>query len=213
MNGHGTHVAGIVASRKFGVAKKAQIYSIKCLDRFGNGKSSSIIAAIQNVTANAVPGKAIINLSVVSPVYSKVLDAAITAAYKVGIPVFVGVADNPTSNCVGSPMNAKGAFAVGAADRNDNVAPYSDRGACIQAYAPGDKITSVSFVKTVKSLVKSGTSQAVPHVAGVAALLLSRVASTPNAIYQTIRVLALRNVLGGITTPTYYLNIAHLMQS
>ena len=66
-NGHGTHCAGTIASKSYGVAKNAKIIAVKVLDNSGSGSYASVIAGIEwvaaNVTASGWVGKAVASMS------------------------------------------------------------------------------------------------------------------------------------------------------
>ena len=46
-NGHGTHVAGIIASKNYGIAPESKLYSIKMLNKEGSGSEADMIAALE----------------------------------------------------------------------------------------------------------------------------------------------------------------------
>jgi subtilisin family serine protease len=59
----GTHVSGIIAGRKYGVAKKATLVSVQVLDKNGKGSMSNLIAGLDWVAKHAKRGSSIVNLS------------------------------------------------------------------------------------------------------------------------------------------------------
>jgi serine protease AprX len=153
--GHGTHVAGLLASNGStsagaygGVATGARLISLKVLDGRGAGYTSDVISSLQWVTANAAQyGIRVANLSLGHPIYesavSDPLVAAVEAAVRAGVVVVVAAGNygtNPATGVTGyggiaSPGNAPSAITVGAAATNgtsargdDRVAPYSSRG-------------------------------------------------------------------------------------
>ncbi|RKP07756.1 putative secreted subtilisin-like serine protease [Thamnocephalis sphaerospora] len=172
LNGHGTHVAGTVGSRTYGVAKRANLFGVKVLDSDGYGTDADVIAGIQYVAKNARPGSSVVNMSLGGG-KSYAIDASIAAAVSAGIPFIVAAGNDKENACAGSPSGNRKVFTVAASDQNDAQASYSNYGRCVQAYAPGTDITSLwkgrnNAIKTI-----SGTSMASPHVAGVAAIYLS----------------------------------------
>jgi len=170
--GHGTHVAGTIGSSKYGVAKKANIYSLKVLGDDGNGPYSSIIAAIQFVTGRAKPGKTIINMSLAGGA-SRALNDAVAAARKAGVVVVVAAGNEHQNACNVSPASSPHVLTVGATDNRDNTASFSNWGKCVDVFAPGVSITSLGKRGNDDTAVMQGTSMAAPHVAGVVALYMS----------------------------------------
>lgn len=179
-NGHGTHVAGTIASTKYGVAKKAKVVAVKVLDQNGGGSSSSVIAGLNWVISNHKPGEpAVLNMSL-GGAASQLVDDAINAVIDSGITVVVAAGNSNTDACTNSPARVRGAITVGAIGdknldpigQNNNISPYSNYGPCVDIFAPGTFIMSDWFKGGATAL--SGTSMASPHVAGVAALWLAK---------------------------------------
>ncbi|KAJ8662796.1 hypothetical protein O0I10_001760 [Lichtheimia ornata] len=193
-SGHGTHVAGIIGGSTFGVAPHTTIHSIKILDGSGDGTTVDLIRAIAMVSAKAERGKSIINLSLSGPRSKTIDDALTSAAVDHGIPVFVAAGNTGDDACQYTPAANPAVFAVGASDRQDNVAVFSSFGKCVRMYAPGVDITS-SWLGT-DSHSMDGTSMANPHVAGIAAMLLGQKSyPSVNDIYQELMNLASKDIL------------------
>lgn len=174
--GHGTHVAGIIGSRMFGVAKKCNIVSIKTLDRSGQGSLSSVITGLEYAVNHheeaGVPG--VVNLSL-GAAKNTVLDSAVNAAVDAGLTVVVASGNSNTDACRTSPGGASGSITVGAIDdTNDRVASFSNWGRCVDLFAGGVSVQSLSNNPFDYSAVRmmSGTSMACPVVAGVVTTLL-----------------------------------------
>ncbi|KAJ1560726.1 subtilisin-like serine protease, partial [Nowakowskiella sp. JEL0078] len=173
-HGHGTHVSGTVASKTFGVAKKANIISVKVLTTSGGGTSSQVISGIEfvikNVAKKGTTFKSVINMSLGSNTVLSV-NQAVQKAIDAGIPVVVAAGNQGTDACTQTPASVKQAFSVGAVDNHDNIVGFSNFGSCVDIFAPGTGIFSTSNKGGSES--KSGTSMSSPHVAGVVALALS----------------------------------------
>nr|BFE70436.1 hypothetical protein GCM10020092_037370 [Actinoplanes digitatis] len=93
-NGHGTFVAGVAVGRTYGVAKGANVVGVRVLDNNGSGTTAGVIAGIDWVTANAVPGRSVANLSLGGGA-SSTLDAAVRRSISAGIPYAIAAKATP----------------------------------------------------------------------------------------------------------------------
>jgi subtilisin family serine protease len=187
-NGHGTHVAGIVAGQSdliTGVAPDATLIAYKVLGANGSGKESDVMAALEraadpNQDGNTNDHVDVANLSLGgagSPddPQSEAIDNA-TAA---GVTFAIAAGNSGSGfHTIASPGTARNAITVGASDGSDVVASFSSRGPNMKniaikpdVLAPGVSIMS-SYLNG-RYAVLSGTSMATPHVTGAAALLKS----------------------------------------
>jgi serine protease AprX len=199
-NGHGTHVAGIIAGNGYssrgkyvGVAPKSNILAIKALDAEGSGNTSNIISAISYiVNTKDTYGTKVINLSIGSPANSSCkkdpLCRAVIEAMNKGITVVVAAGNSgPNNGTILSPGINPNVITVGASNDNrtvdiadDTIASFSSRGPTIEGaskpdlVAPGVNINSLSNIQLDGYESSSGTSMATPFVAGSAALLLEK---------------------------------------
>ncbi|WIV12512.1 S8 family peptidase [Proteiniborus sp. MB09-C3] len=199
-NGHGTHVAGIIASngyssnRKYmGVAPNANILAVKALDDAGSGNTSDIVSAIDWVVKTREQYKTkIINLSLGSPANNSInsdpLVRAVEAATKAGLTVIVAAGNSgPSTKTILSPGNSPNVITVGAVDdkrtpdtSDDIIANFSSRGPTKEGLrkpdvvAPGVSIMSLSNKSSDGYVTSSGTSMATPLVSGSAALICSK---------------------------------------
>ncbi|MBI2035949.1 MAG: S8 family peptidase [Candidatus Liptonbacteria bacterium] len=170
-NGHGSHVAGIIAASNnnigvVGVAPLADLYAVKVLNRNGSGFLSDIIEGLQWSVQN---GAQVINMSLGTNSDIQSFHDAITAAYDANV-VLVAAAGND-SEAVDYPAAYPEVIAVSATDSNNVLASFSSRGAEVDLSAPGVSVYSTYKGDGYKTL--SGTSMASPHVAGAAALVLN----------------------------------------
>ncbi len=169
-NGHGTHVSGTAAGTQYGVAKKATLHAVRVLDCQGSGSNSGVIAGVDWVTANHVK-PAVANMSLGGG-DSSALDTAVKAAISAGVTMAVAAGNDTQDACSGSPNKVPEAITVGATTNADAVASYSNRGTCLDLFAPGSGIVSANYSNNTGSTSMDGTSMASPHVAGAAALYL-----------------------------------------
>ncbi|KAK6893774.1 Subtilase-type proteinase RRT12 [Candida tropicalis] len=175
-NGHGTHVAGLIGSSTYGVAKNVRIIEVKALNSKGAGSLSTILAAIDFAVNHRLDSgrKGVANLSL-GAYKNHILNKAIEQATRTGL-VFVVAAGNSNINaCLTSPASSKFAITVGAIDDyNDSVTAFSNWGECVDIFASGAYVRSVDAKNHDKTQVLSGTSMASPIVTGMVANLLSQ---------------------------------------
>lgn len=170
-NGHGSHVAGIVAglnnaSGIVGAAPLANLYAIKVLNANGSGYISDVIEGIQWATANNMQ---VINMSLGTGSNIQSMRDAVIAAKNAGI-VVVAAAGN-SGGSVLYPAAYPETIAVSATDQNNELAWFSSYGPEVDFAAPGVSIYSTYKGSNYATL--SGTSMAAPHVAGAVALVLN----------------------------------------
>ncbi|MFD1425333.1 S8 family peptidase [Kroppenstedtia sanguinis] len=179
-NGHGTHVAGVIAARSngigvVGVAPSSNLYAIKVLDDQGSG---SVTDLIRGIDWGIDHGMHILNLSL-SLSGSQVpaaLTHAVQAATRKGILVITAAGNGGNAQGTGDqvemPARLSSTISVAALDRKNRRASFSATGPSLDLAAPGVNI--LSTYKEGQYAVLSGTSMAAPHVSGVAALFKQR---------------------------------------
>jgi subtilisin family serine protease len=195
-NGHGTNVAGIITSDGIaapeGVAPDAEIAAYKVLGASGSGVFSDWVAALDDIIANH-PEVDIVNMSLQSLAScpNGPLGDAIATLWDQGVPTFIASGNRGLKNSLTLPACVPAAISVGAVydasigaidgwktdcqdptTAADQVPCWSSSDDTLDLLAPGSRITS-SGLAGLSSY--SGTSQAAPHAAGVAALLLQAV--------------------------------------
>ncbi|MFD9704499.1 S8 family serine peptidase [Lentzea sp. NPDC059081] len=196
-SGHGTHVAGTVGSKTWGVAKKAKLVSVRMLGTSctGNGPDSAGVKAIEWVTANAKK-PAVVNASWTFDT-ADIGNDAIAGMLASGVQMAVASGNSSTDACSTGPAKIAALITVNATSSNDARASFSNYGTCTDIFAPGDNITSLGLNGGSASM--SGTSMATPHVAGVAALYLS---ANPSASPQALRDALVNGATSGkVTNP------------
>ncbi|MEV4970048.1 S8 family peptidase [Streptomyces scopuliridis] len=165
-NGHGTHVAGTTGGATYGVARAASLVAVRTLDCKGSGSWAGIIAGFDWVAKNAKQ-PAVLNASLGGP-SSRAANTAVDAVAAQGVLPVVAAGNDSVDACAISPAGAESVYTVGATDSEDREARFSNRGTCLETYAPGVAIVSARLGGG--SVALNGTSMASPHVAGVAAL-------------------------------------------
>lgn len=187
-DGHGTHIAGIVAANTGNgegvesVAPDAQILPLRVLDDNGEGFTEDVVAAIDHAVAQ---GADVINLSLSSSVpllgdlFDPTFGQAIDRALDRGV-IVVAVAGNSGLPVCESPSGQGRLLCVGAVDRRRQRSAYSSFGLGLGIMAPGGSAAPMAGENVLSTYTTplyeevAGTSQASPHVAGVAALLVSK---------------------------------------
>jgi len=197
-NGHGTHVAGILAAqgtwktlfsgyRLKGIAPAVSLIVIKAIDASGHGDEARVA---QGVATAVNAGANVIILSLggdTRAVFGTNTENAVRNAISHGVFVVAAAGNTDkdtgeTSCTVTSPASVEGVIAVGALARNETIAPFSCHGSGRllaqdpdkkpEVVAPGVDITSAWIGG--QYAVAQGTSQAAPMVGGVLALILEK---------------------------------------
>ncbi|RDB17350.1 Cuticle-degrading protease [Hypsizygus marmoreus] len=203
-NGHGTHVAGTAAGSQYGVAKAANIIAVKVLSDGGSGSVSDIVSGLNWVANSAASSgrPSVASLSLGGGA-STALDNAVTALTNVGIHVTVAAGNSNTNAGSTSPARAPAVITVGASTIADARASFSNYGAVVDVFAPGQNVISSWIGSTTATNNISGTSMATPHVAGLVAYLIAKNGnSSPAAISTLIKNLSVKNALTGIPSGT-----------
>ncbi|HEY9898195.1 MAG TPA: S8 family serine peptidase [Pantanalinema sp.] len=193
--GHGTNCAGIAGSKKndqqgyIGVAPGAKLMPIKVLGADGSGSDASVAEGIRWAADH---GATVISLSLGGPGATKTGAEAVKYALSKGAVVVAAMGNNGTG-AESYPAAYPGVISVGATDINDKVTSFSQYGKWISVTAPGYSILNSFPTYRVSGLTQyeknkagmekygmkmalgycymTGTSQATPHVAGLAALV------------------------------------------
>lgn len=210
---HGTHVAGTIAavtnnaSGVAGVAYNARIIPVRVLAKCG-GTLADIADAITWASGGTVSGVTniaapahIINMSLGgSGSCSGTYQTAITNAVARGTAIIVAAGNSNVNASNASPANCSNVITIAATNRSGGKSYYSNFGAVVDLAAPGGDVRSSSsngILSTLNSGTTTpgsasyawyqGTSMATPHVAGVAALVLSKCSKTPSQLETLLK--------------------------
>lgn len=180
-NGHGTHCAGTIASKSYGLAKKAEIVAIKVLRSNGSGSMSDVVKGVefaakshQEAVKKGAKGfkGSTANMSIGGG-KSPALDLAVNAAVTAGINFAVAAGNENQDACNTSPAGAEKVITVGASTISDARAYFSNYGKCVDIFAPGLNVLSTYIGSPTASATLSGTSMASPHICGLLSYFVS----------------------------------------
>jgi len=191
--GHGTHCAGILGGKQYGMAKKVNLVAVKVLDNNGYGAISDLISGIDWVATNKVSGTVVASVSVGAS-DSPTMDAATANAVTEGVVVVVAAGNEFGDACWDSPKGPT-AIVVAASDKTDTMPMFSNHGTCVDLFAPGVDITSTWIGSTTATQTASGTSMACPHVAGQVAKYLQ---TNPTATAAAVKAWLISHAQAGI---------------
>jgi len=189
--GHGTHIAGIIASQNAaykGVAQGVSLMAAKVLDDSGSGRVSDIIAGMKWCADN---GADIISVALSIGAYEGACDYLPVSRLSNdladrGISIFAATGNRGYADKISAPACASNVIAVGAVDKNDEKLSFVNMSEEMDIVAPGSEITSTYLKGTFVAL--SGSSMATAYAAAAAALLLEADASlTPQEVRDILR--------------------------
>ena len=203
-NGHGTQVASLIAGSTYGVAKNADLVSLRVLDCDGSGSVSTVLAGLDWMMDHIsfATRRVVLNMSLSGPP-SVVLDQAVKQLGEAGVTIVVAAGNNNEDACRHSPGRVASALTVGATTVSDQRASFSNFGGCVDVFAPGVNVPAATYTSNTAVTAFSGTSAAAPLAAGVAALYLEKYpTASAAAIAQTVVSNATVDVLSGLSTPT-----------
>ncbi|KZV91195.1 peptidase 1 [Exidia glandulosa HHB12029] len=199
-NGHGTHIAATAIGTRFGVAKLANAIGIKVLASDGTGTVADIIAGLNFVgqQARSSGRPSIASVALGGPTSSP-LDDAVSSLISAGIHVIVPAGNDNTNAANNSPARVTAAITVGSMNIGNSRSSFSNTGAVVDIFAPGENVVSAFRGSSTATSTQSGTSMATAHVVGLVAYFIGLNGNVPPATMATnIRNLGLTGLLGGV---------------
>ena len=204
-NGHGTHVAGLVAGdgtasmgKYRGAAPGCGIISLKVLDRYGTGSQDDVLRALRWIRENRQQYRIrVVNISVGTTCNSKrnharLLDS-VEQLWDEGVVVVTAAGNQgPRPGSITAPGSSKKVITVGSSDLLEGRSAISGRGPTAECVckpdivAPGNKIMSCVPGKPYSYGVKSGTSMSTPLVTGAIACALEKNPALTNTDIKTM---------------------------
>jgi serine protease len=169
-NGHGTHCAGSAAGTTWGIAPKANLYSVRVLNCQGSGTTANVISGFDYVGNNQKSGKRNIMSASLGGSFSQSSNDAVEKIIAKGVICVVAAGNDNGNACNYSPASAPNAITVGATTSTDARSSFSNYGTCVDTFAPGSSIKSAWYTSDTATNTLSGTSMATPLVAGALAL-------------------------------------------
>lgn len=218
LHGHGTHVAGTIGSKTYGIAKNVDLSAIRVMNPLGSGTISDIIKGVEFAVKDhqeKVKSKkkgfkgSTVNMSIGGGL-SEALDQVANAAVNAGLHLAIAAGNDNEDACGYSPARATGPITVGSTDKEDAKSDFSNHGKCVDINAPGSEIESLGIL--LDTMVMSGTSMATPHVTGLLLYLLSlhpgtgsefaEELVTPADLKKRFLRYATKNAISGLTADT-----------
>ena len=172
--GHGTKCAAIAGGARAGVAKDSTVHAVRVLDCDGFGSTATVCAGLSWVREHVSKHghRSVVSMSLGGG-FDTTMNQCVRDVVSDGIIVVAAAGNSQVDACGASPASAQEAITVAATTSLDRIASFSNRGPCVNIFAPGSSIQTANTRTPTSYSSASGTSMATPFVAGAMASLLS----------------------------------------
>lgn len=211
-HGHGTHVASLCGGVSVGVARQVTLYSVRVL-ACNNSAPWSVVLNGLDFVSRIIPERkrpAVVSMSL-SGGHHPSVNRAVRRLYELGIPVVTAAGNGRGDSCSRSPASSPHAITVAGSANHDRLyytGLGTNFGACVDVFAPGERVKGADYLCSDCNKVLSGTSMSAPLVAGVIAVYLSRQPLlTPDQLREKLVNDSVKDVLDFSNMPQKYREI------
>ena len=178
-HGHGTHVASLACGKLYGVAIKANRYSVCVLNCNVPTPGSITIDGLNYAATNIINKNprcpTVISMSLGGP-YSGLINNITNTIINIGIQIVAAASNDKDDACNYSPASAPGVITVARSAQEDDAFSFTNRDFCVDIFAPGSNVIGADYScsECTCTIALLGTSMATPIVSGVIALYLQQ---------------------------------------
>ncbi|XP_022092858.1 uncharacterized protein LOC110980469 [Acanthaster planci] len=187
-DGHGTHCAGIAAGDVYGLAREANILSMKVCNPMC--VTWKMLECFDLVLTHGGSKGGVVSVSIGGDPNYQVVTNAVNRLWHGGYLVSWAAGNENMDACRLHPQRGNNLIVAGASNKYDGLPGFTNWGPCVDIFAPGGDIRSARYSEhsNTDSIVYSGTSMSAPHVAGSAALYygLQGSSATPASVKKAI---------------------------
>eukprot|EP00357_Protocruzia_adherens_P002546 CAMPEP_0114989740 /NCGR_PEP_ID=MMETSP0216-20121206/10371_1 /TAXON_ID=223996 /ORGANISM="Protocruzia adherens, Strain Boccale" /LENGTH=535 /DNA_ID=CAMNT_0002352763 /DNA_START=20 /DNA_END=1627 /DNA_ORIENTATION=- len=212
--GHGTMVASLVASEKYGYNPNTTLHAVKVVNCHGEADFGNIVTAAEWILSEKdwSDNPFVVNISLLAQ-YNQHFEDVLQELSDRGIHIICSGSSPGSDSCSMSPAGSEYVTTVNATTHTDEIASFADNGPCIDMYAPGEEIWTYSLNNS--EVVVSGNSFSAPIVTGILSALAATIPElSANTVMmrQVLDCLAVKNALHettdsrGLVYDGYYLH-------
>lgn len=179
-NTHGTNVAAVAAGTVLGVAKRADVFSVRVGDTVFD--SADVIAGLNAIITHHTTGPAVVNMSFSSPTFVQGMADAIASLIAENVICIAAAGNDSGLASLSYPANYTDVICVGAIQEDLDIASFSNYGPRVDILAPGRLVLTANIGGGTEEA--SGTSVAAPYVAGAAACAIEGLTGISQADFK-----------------------------